>query len=245
VKKTSKGKSAKPVRKRRAPKKVTEVFEDCTITIQGDKIWISGPLADKVAEAARKAGMTFQEMFNHCIGTYLPQVVAELGEKPKPKIKIQELPPDYEYVRREYGATPKQATAAVKRALREIAADRKAGKLVTFTGSLTSENPRPKTAKKYPAMITDREGGLPLSDELARYMGANIGDEFAAWKEGDDIILIFTKNYHGKRKIPKHAHRGVVEPALLEKSECAAKKAESANVKKPKTIRAKADDEMI
>ena len=60
MKKTSKVKSAKPIRKRRTPKKVTEVFEDCTITIQGDLIWMSGPLADEIAKTARKAGLTFQ-----------------------------------------------------------------------------------------------------------------------------------------------------------------------------------------
>ena len=84
MKKTSKIKSAKP---RRAPKKVTEVFEDCTITIQGDLIWMSGPLADEIAKTARKAGMTFQEMFNHCLRVGLPVIVAASPKPTKPTWK--------------------------------------------------------------------------------------------------------------------------------------------------------------
>ncbi len=90
MKKTSKAKSAKPIRKRRAPKKVTEVFEDCTITIQGDKCWIHGPLADQVAEVARKAGMTFQEAINDCIRNGLRKIVAEFHQKQKPQRKANE-----------------------------------------------------------------------------------------------------------------------------------------------------------
>lgn len=77
MKNTSKIKSAKPSRKRRAPKKVTEVFEDCTIAIQGDLIWMSGPLADEIAKAAKNSGMTFQEMFNDCLRISLPKLIAE------------------------------------------------------------------------------------------------------------------------------------------------------------------------
>ena len=69
-------------------------------------------------------------------------------------------------------------------------------------------------AKKHCVITTDSEGGLPLPAELAPEV--KIGDEYAAWKEGDDIIVVFTKNYHGRRKIPQHAHRGKVEPALPE-----------------------------
>ena len=45
-------------------------FEDGTITIQGDKTGMSGPLAGKAPKVARKAGMTFQAMSNHSIRTY-------------------------------------------------------------------------------------------------------------------------------------------------------------------------------
>ena len=71
-----KGKSPRSARKRRAPKKATEVFEDCTITVQGDKVWMSGPLADELAETARQARMSFQEAFIYCVRTGLPSVVA-------------------------------------------------------------------------------------------------------------------------------------------------------------------------
>jgi hypothetical protein len=71
--------------------------------------------------------------------------------------------------------------------------------------------PRRKPAKKF-KVVTDSEGGLPLPSEW----GAKIGDEFATWKEGDKIILVFPKTYRGNRRIPKGAHRGKVEPALPE-----------------------------
>ena len=76
-----KQRSPKPGRKRRAPKKVTEVFERCTITVQGNKVWMSGPLADELAEAARRAGMTFQDALIWCVCTSLPKVVAEFQAK--------------------------------------------------------------------------------------------------------------------------------------------------------------------
>ena len=38
--------------KRRAPQKVTERFEDCTVTVQGNNVWMSGRLADEIAEDA-------------------------------------------------------------------------------------------------------------------------------------------------------------------------------------------------
>lgn len=66
----------------------------------------------------------------------------------KPKKKIQRVPPDYQYAWEEYGATPKQVDAATKRALRELAADRKAGRLVEFTGKLALAKPRLNSAKK-------------------------------------------------------------------------------------------------
>ena len=68
-------------------------------------------------------------------------------------------------------------------------------------------------AKKY-YLTTDSEGGLTLPPELEP--GVRIGDEYATWKEGNKIFLAFTKNYRGKRKIPEHAYRGKVEPALRE-----------------------------
>jgi hypothetical protein len=46
----------------------------------------------------------------------------------------------------------------------------------------------------------------------------NIGDEYAVWKEGNKFMVVFTKHYRGKRKIPNHAYRGKVEPALPETS---------------------------
>lgn len=73
---------------------------------------------------------------------------------------------------------------------------------------------RKKTAaKSNDILVTDREGGLPLPPEW----GAKIGDDFAAWKEGESIILVFPRTYRGNRKIPKNAHWGKVEPALPEK----------------------------
>jgi hypothetical protein len=71
-------------------------------------------------------------------------------------------------------------------------------------------------AKKQFIVTTDSESGLPVPVELVREMGLKIGDEFATWKEGDDIIVVFTKNHRGKRKIPEHAYRGKVEPAFRE-----------------------------
>jgi len=59
-----------------------------------------------------------------------------------PKIEIIELTP--EYVAREYGVTPKQLAAAKKRIARDIAAERRAGRLTEFTGTLTP--PRRKSA---------------------------------------------------------------------------------------------------
>lgn len=59
-------------------------------------------------------------------------------------------------------------------------------------------------------LVTDSEGGLPLPPEW----GMKIGDEFAAWKKGETIILAFLKTYRGR--VPKRAHRGKVEPALPE-----------------------------
>lgn len=62
----------------------------------------------------------------------------------KPKKTIQ--PPDYQYAWDEYGVTPKQVDAAAKRVLHEIAADRKAGRLVKFTGKL--KRPKLRTPRK-------------------------------------------------------------------------------------------------
>ena len=53
----------------------------------------------------------------------------------KPKIKIYEWTP--EYVRREYGVTRKELAAFKRRMAQETAAERKAGKLKEFTGTLT------------------------------------------------------------------------------------------------------------
>ena len=70
----------------------SETFEDCPVTVQGDKVWMSGRLADELAEAARQASMTFQEAFNYCIRIRLPMVLAEheanrSGRKGKKKLE--------------------------------------------------------------------------------------------------------------------------------------------------------------
>lgn len=66
-------------------------------------------------------------------------------------------------------------------------------------------------AKKF-IVETDNEGALPITPEMEP--DVKIGDEYATWNEGDKIMLVFLKNYCGKRKIPKSAYRGKVEPAL-------------------------------
>ena len=71
-----KNKSARRIRKRPAHTKHRETFEDCTVPVQGDKVWMSGPLADELAEVACQAGVTSQEAFQACIRTCLPMVVA-------------------------------------------------------------------------------------------------------------------------------------------------------------------------
>lgn len=70
-----------------------------------------------------------------------------------------------------------------------------------------------KSAKKY-RIVSDREGGLPVPEELACSMNINIGDEFAAWRTSKGIVVVFKKNGRWKRRIPKHAQRGRVEPVL-------------------------------
>jgi hypothetical protein len=62
-------------RKRPAHTKHTETFEDCTVTVQGNKVWMSGPLADELAEVACQAGVTCQQAFQACIRIGLPLVV--------------------------------------------------------------------------------------------------------------------------------------------------------------------------
>lgn len=133
----------------------------------------------------------------------------------KPKKTNQRVPPGYQYAREEYGAAPEQVDAAASRALREIAADRKAGKLVKFTGKLKRSKPGPKPAKVFTA-VADSEGGLPLSDELAKAMRCKIGDKYACWKEGKGWLLVFPRTRKSQLKIPKHAFWGKVEPALPE-----------------------------
>lgn len=54
----------------------------------------------------------------------------------KPKKKTQRVPAGYQYARDEHGATPKQVDAAEKRALQQLVKDRKADRLVEFTGKL-------------------------------------------------------------------------------------------------------------
>ena len=100
------------------------------------------------------------------------------------------------------------------------------------------------SAKKYNT-VTDSKGGLVLTQELIRAMGVKTGDEFAAWKQGEDFMLVFPKNIRGKRKIPKHALWGKVEPALPEILIALPKPAKAAKVKKPKAQRAKHAEEMI
>lgn len=78
-----------------------------------------------------------------------------------------------------------------------------------------SKAPRKKLATKKRCIITtDSEGALPLPPELEPKV--SIGDEYATWKEGNKIFLVFMKENRGKTKIPKHAYRGKVEPGLRE-----------------------------
>jgi hypothetical protein len=70
-------------------------------------------------------------------------------------------------------------------------------------------------AKKF-ILHADSQGGLELSAEFLKAADVKTGDEYAAWKVRGGIMMVFTKNYRGKRKIPKHALWGKVEPALPE-----------------------------
>ena len=72
-----KRKSPARARKHPAHTKQTETFEDCTVTVQGNKVWMSGSLADELAGVARQAGVTFQEVFQACVRIGLPLVLAE------------------------------------------------------------------------------------------------------------------------------------------------------------------------
>ena len=65
-------------------------------------------------------------------------------------------------------------------------------------------------------VTADREGGIPMSDEMLKAMPCEIGDPYACWKEGDGWRLVFPKAKKYKGKIPKDAHWGKVEPALPE-----------------------------
>ena len=73
-----------------------------------------------------------------------------------------------------------------------------------------------KPGKKYPPMMVDREGGLELSAEFVRDKKIKTGDEYAVWEKGGGFILVFKRNGRWENPIPKHAHRGKVEPALPE-----------------------------
>lgn len=65
------------VGKRGMAESVTEVFDDCTITVRGDEVWMSGRLAERLAEVARQANTSLEEVFNLCLRIGLPMVVAE------------------------------------------------------------------------------------------------------------------------------------------------------------------------
>lgn len=97
--------------------------------------------------------------------------------------------------------------------------------------------PRRKKGKTFTVQMTS-EGGVPLPVEHMRKYGLNIGDEYIAWQEGDAVIMAFPKLFRGKRRIPKDAMRGRIEP-LSPESICAPAEAPAAKVKKPKTTRAK------
>lgn len=97
--------------------------------------------------------------------------------------------------------------------------------------------PRRKVGKTY-RVVSDSEGGLPLPLEHARKYGLKVGDEFIAWQEGDAVIMAFPKLFRGKRKIPKDAIRGRIEP-LSPESKSAPAEAPAAKVKQPKTKRTK------
>jgi hypothetical protein len=65
---------------------------------------------------------------------------------------------------------------------------------------------------------TDREGGLELAPEFMRAAKVQLGDEYAAWKEGGSVILSFLKHRKKTIRIPKRAEYGKIEPALPEES---------------------------
>lgn len=69
------------------------------------------------------------------------------------------------------------------------------------------KKPRPENTR----LRTDDEGNLILTGAFMKSHSLEVGDEYAAWKEGESIILAFKKIYRGRRRIPKHAHRGRIE----------------------------------
>ena len=104
------------------------------------------PLASQVRQHCRRRKISARQFVIDLFSRDASE--AKAAKVKKVKSKIQELPPDYEYAWREYGVTPAQLAAAEKRALREIAADRKAGKLIEFTGTLPRSIARRKSRRK-------------------------------------------------------------------------------------------------
>jgi len=102
----------------------------------------------------------------------------------KGKIKIQELTP--EYVLQEYGVTPAQLAASEKRVRREIAADRKAGKLIEFKGKL----PKPTKSAWNAIPETLMDGWMFGSyTRYAEPKGCHDGDGFVIAPDGQRAEL--------------------------------------------------------
>jgi hypothetical protein len=144
----------------------------------------------------------------------------------KPKIKINELTP--EYVAREYGVTSKQLAAAEKRIKQEIAAERKAGKLEKFTGTLTLQRSRRKSANSKLKRPASTKRKKPLRDISADGQLEVRGKEIIIYEP-----LVGEIEQHCKRrKISWRQFWDELFSGIREKTK-------SAKVKKPKTTRAK------
>ncbi len=96
----------------------------------------------------------------------------------------------------------------------------------------------PPEAEHYETTV-DREGCIPLSAKFVRENKVAVGDEFASWMKGENVMVVFPKSYRGKMKIPKDADWGKVKGPLREK-----KKRKAAKVKTPTAQRAKHAGEM-
>ncbi|NJM55261.1 MAG: hypothetical protein HC841_04525 [Verrucomicrobiae bacterium] len=68
----------------------------------------------------------------------------------------------------------------------------------------------------------DREGKMDLPAWLMKVFKAKVGDEIAAWQEGESYVIAFVKRLRAGEEIPAHAYRTRIEPPSARKS--AAKK---------------------